>query len=124
MTSNYVLSKKYIIRMSTLNVNDIVCLHWPYGYDHDYGFAIVKSKTPKTAIANLIENNELSNVTVDPIRWTTVITAGKETQDTVTLLNTGTVKFPKELKKDLDVRGRISWYVWDGQPITLHHACD
>jgi hypothetical protein len=111
--------------MSSLNVNDIVRLHWSYGYDHGYGFAIVKSKTPKTATAYLIETNEISSVFSDPIHWTTVITAGKETHNSITLLNSGSSKFPKELRKELDMTKKSpSWALWDGQPITQHHACD
>lgn len=111
--------------MSALNINDIVCLHWPYCCDECYGFAIVKSKTPKTAIANLIENNEISNTTIDPIHWVEVITAGTETQISVTLLNTGTVKFSKELRIEFDMSKRCpKWAVWDGKPITQHFAHD
>lgn len=113
--------------MENVNVNDIVRLRWPYGYDHGCGFAVIKSKNARSCVANLVETRQIEYKVIDPIRSEEIVSSGNETNMKVTLLSSGTVKMSLEVKKLLDMTPRergVSWSVWDMQPITEHSACD
>jgi hypothetical protein len=113
--------------MESINVDDIVRLSWPYGYDHGYGFASVKSKTSRTASANLVKTEIIENKSIDPVHYTKIVTSGAESQWSVTLLQSGSVKFSKDVKKELGVdprRAGVSWQLWGATPIEEHHVCD
>lgn len=111
-----------------MNIGDTVRLEWQYDYDHGYGFAIIVSKTDKTAKACLVQTNTIEYVAETPITQRKVIIPGALTNAPIQLLLNGGVRFSRKVKEFVNIVDEkhtyVKWKLWNGQPITIVSSHD
>lgn len=104
---------------TSVPIGAIVRLVWSYGYDHGYGFAIIKSHNKSTAQACLLETTNSDVHYTDPLTIVETVTPGPVTDMVVSLMSKGAVRMTKQTKISIDATDRVrpKWQLWDGQPI-------